>query len=143
MDHLAIMKKSWNLLPKILSGAKSIESRWYLTKRDAWNKVKANDTVYFKDAGCPITVKAKVSKVLQFENYSDTKLKDILNQYYLKIAFVSSFEKVFDWARGKRYCVLIFLRHPKSIEPFEIDKRGYGNACAWITIPKISSIKVK
>jgi ASC-1-like (ASCH) protein len=141
MDHLAIMKTSWNLLPKIISGEKKIESRWYLTKRDAWkSEIKPGDTIYFKDAGKPVTVKAVVSKVLKFENYSEFQLRDILNRYYSEIAFVSSFEKVFDWAKVRKYCVFIFLKNPLAIEPFEIDKAGYGSACAWITLPDISEI---
>ena len=31
MQHVAIMKKSWGLTDKILSGQKKIESRWYLS----------------------------------------------------------------------------------------------------------------
>jgi len=32
MDHVAIMKKSWKLTEKILSGEEKIESRWYKSK---------------------------------------------------------------------------------------------------------------
>ncbi|MEI7477466.1 MAG: hypothetical protein WCJ81_02865 [bacterium] len=41
MDHVAIMKKSRKLIPKIVSGEKTIESRWYQTKRAPWNTVHA------------------------------------------------------------------------------------------------------
>lgn len=40
MDHVAILRKDWKLLPKILSGEKTIESRWYQTKRGSYNKIK-------------------------------------------------------------------------------------------------------
>jgi len=66
MDHIAIMKKSWGLLPKILSGEKTCESRWYKFKRDPWDKVKEGDTLWFKDSGEPVSVKARVRKVSQF-----------------------------------------------------------------------------
>lgn len=33
MEHVAIMKKSWGLTRKILSGEKTIESRWYRFRR--------------------------------------------------------------------------------------------------------------
>ena len=51
MDHVAIMNKSWGLIPKILSGSKTIESRWYKTKRTPWDKIAKGDTVYFKNSG--------------------------------------------------------------------------------------------
>ena len=38
MEHLAIMKKSWKLLPKILKGEKKIEARWYVSRVCPWNK---------------------------------------------------------------------------------------------------------
>ncbi|MDO8559127.1 MAG: hypothetical protein Q7R84_02240 [bacterium] len=40
MEHLAIMKKSWGLTEKILSGQKKIESRWYLSKRSPWDTIE-------------------------------------------------------------------------------------------------------
>jgi len=134
------MNKKWKLIPKILSGQKTIESRWYMTKRSPWNKISANDTVYFKDAGEPVTAYAIVEKVLQFENYSEQELKTILKKYGKQISF-SSPETAFDWCENKKYCILIFLKDPKSIPPFEIDKTGFGNACAWITMKNISHIK--
>jgi len=39
MDHVAIMKRSWGLIPKILSGEKTIESRWYKKRIPPWNRI--------------------------------------------------------------------------------------------------------
>lgn len=75
------MKKSWGLLPKILSGEKTIESRWYQTKRPPWGKISAGDTVYFKNSGEPVTVKSQISQVLTFENLTPDKIKNILEEY--------------------------------------------------------------
>lgn len=140
MHHLAIMNKKWKLIPKILSGQKTIESRWYMTRRSPWNKISTGDTVYFKDAGEPVTASAIVENVLQFENYSKQELKVILKKYGNSIAF-SSPKTAFDWCANKKYCILVFLKKPKGITPFEIDKTGFGNACAWIAVKNISAIK--
>jgi hypothetical protein len=64
MQHIAIMKKSWGLLSKIISGEKKIESRWYMAKCAPWDRIGAGEIVYFKDSGCPVTIKTKVSKVM-------------------------------------------------------------------------------
>ncbi len=40
MDHVAVMKKSWGLVPKILAGEKICESRWYKSKRPPWDIIK-------------------------------------------------------------------------------------------------------
>lgn len=122
MDHLAIMNPTWKLIPKILSGEKTIESRWYMMKVAPWNKIQTGDTVYFKDAGKMVTASALVANVLQFDNYTDDDLHDILNRYGDGIAFHSPLDQVYLWAKPKNYCILIFLKHPKKITPFSINK---------------------
>jgi ASC-1-like (ASCH) protein len=75
------MRKSWQLLPKILSGKKKIESRWYMNKSAPWGKIKKGEKIYFKNSGELITVSTRVKKVLSFENLTPKKVKDILNEY--------------------------------------------------------------
>ena len=45
--------------------------------------------------------------------------------------------------KKKRYCILVFLKDVEKITPFEIDKTGYGNACAWISVEDIDTLRVK
>lgn len=122
MDHLAIMNPKWKLIPKILLGEKTIESRRYMMKVAPWNKIQTGDTIYFKDAGKEVTASATVAKIFQFENYTDEQLHDILNDYADAIAFHSPLDEVYLRAKPKKYCILIFLKHPKKITPFLIDK---------------------
>ena len=70
MEHVAIMKRSWGLIPKILNGSKTVESRWYQRRYAPWNKIKKGEKIYFKDSAEPVTIKAEVSKVLQFSDLS-------------------------------------------------------------------------
>lgn len=144
MHHLAIMNPKWKLIPKILSWEKKIESRWYMMKIAPRDKIKAWDIVYFKDAGKEVTAKAEVESVMQFDHYSQDQLKNILKMYggLWGIAFHSSLPEVFERAKPKKYCILIFLKNPKKIIPFAIDKTWYGNACAWITLSDIKNISL-
>ena len=73
MEHVAIMKKSWGLIGKIISGEKKIESRWYKSRRSPWGKIKQGDEVYFKDSGEPVSIKAKVAKVISFADLTPKK----------------------------------------------------------------------
>ena len=143
MDHPAIMKKSWGLLPKILSGAKSIESRWYINKSAPWGKIVAGDMVYFKNSGHPVTVKAKVFKVLQFSALTPQRVGDLLRKYGQKDGLLPSqipqFHQLF---KNKRYCLLIFLKNPRPIPPFNISKSGFGAMSAWISVTDINQIKL-
>ncbi|MGV8162111.1 MAG: ASCH domain-containing protein [Candidatus Nanoarchaeia archaeon] len=145
MDHIAIMNKSWKLIDKIISGQKRIESRWYKAKVAPWNRIKEGEVIYFKDAGEKITAKANVSKVLQFDNLTDEKIKEIIKGYggEGKICFRGTPEEVFDFAKGKKYCILIFLEKPLRVVPFQVDKTGFGNACAWMCVEDIEKIRIK
>ncbi|RLC32736.1 hypothetical protein DRH13_01250, partial [Candidatus Woesebacteria bacterium] len=69
------MKKSWGFTQKILDGGKTIESRWYKTRRVPWRKIKKNDTVYFKNSGESVTIKTRVSSVVEFEELTPKKVK--------------------------------------------------------------------
>lgn len=143
MHHVAIMNKSWKLIPKILSGEKTIESRWYQARRVPWNTIAKGDKVYFKDSGSDITALAEVSKVLQYDNYSPKELKGIIKTYGGTggICFANP-AKALTWTQSKQYAILVFLKNPKSIKPFSINKKGFGNACAWITVKDIDSIRM-
>ena len=142
MDHLAIMKKSWGLTQKILSAEKKIESRWYLNKSVPWDRVKTGETIYFKDSGEPVTLKAEVAKVLQFADLTPQKVAEILNKHAkddgIEEAEISNF---YDRFKNKKYCLLIFLKNPQKIKPFKVDKKGFGMMSAWITVENINKIK--
>jgi len=144
MDHLAIMKKSWGLTQKILRGEKTIESRWYKTKRSPFNRIKIGDVVYFKDSGEPVGMKAEVSDVKQFSDLTPDKIHDILKEYGdrdgIEKQKISEFFELF---KDKKYCILIFLKNPIVVKPFKIRKKGYGLMSAWICINKIEDIKEK
>jgi len=142
MDHLAIMKKSWGLTEKILNGEKKIESRWYCHKYQPWDRIKAGEIVYFKDSGEPVTIKAEVSRVLQFADLTSRRVKEILEQYGHDDGIEP--EKIRDFYerfKDKKYCLLIFLKNPEAIEPFEFNKSGFGLMAAWITVADINKYK--
>lgn len=136
MEHVAIMKKSWGLLPKILSGDKTIESRWYMHRVAPWNRVQAGDTVYFKNSGELITARAQVQSVLQFADLTPERVYDILAQCGsadgLTSEMLPAFEHMF---KDKKYCILIFLERAAPVRPFTIDKQGYGAMAAWLCLP--------
>ena len=142
MNHLAIMNKKKKFIEMILSGEKTIESRWYVNKISPWNKIRKGETVWFKDSGEKVTAKAKVSNVIQFDNLTPSKILEILKLYGKEIGFKE--DKYEEWIKScsnKHYCILVFLSNPKSVEPFEIDKTGFGISSAWISIENINKLR--
>jgi len=142
MEHIAIMKKSWGLTRKIISGQKTIESRWYKSKHAPWDRIKKGETVYFKDSGEPVSIKAEVEKVLQFSGLNPEKVKKILHEHGgadgLGIGSMPGFVELF---KDKKCCILIFLKNPQKVAPFGINKSGFGSMAAWITTDDINRIK--
>lgn len=143
MHHIAIMKKSWGLTEKILNRQKKIESRWYMAKCAPWNRIKKGEVVYFKDSGEPVSVKAEVEKVIQFSDLTPRKVKEIL----IKYGDADGIEKekipeFFGRFKNKKYCLLIFLKHPRKIRPFDINKKGFGMMAAWMIVRDINEIKI-
>lgn len=143
MVHIAIMKKSWGFIPKILSGEKTIESRWYKNKVCPWDKINIGDKIYFKNSGEPVAIQVVVSKYIQFSDLTPTKINEILNKYHEEIG-ISKNEKnnFFEKVKDKKYCILIFIKNPIKTKPFEINKKGFGMMSAWVSVNNICSIKI-
>ncbi|MCX6718491.1 MAG: hypothetical protein NTY81_02720 [Candidatus Staskawiczbacteria bacterium] len=143
MEHLAIMRKSWGLLPKILSGEKVIESRWYKNKYSPWDKIQKGDIVYFKNSGEPVSVKAEVFDILQFSGLTSNRVLEILNKYGAKDG-ISKDEigKYHEMFKDKNYCLLVFLKNPEKIDCFNISKKGFGAMSAWISVKSINILKI-
>src|SRR3989338_5426246 len=127
MDHIAVMKKSWGLTDKILSVQKKIESRWYLVKCRPWDNIKKGEKIYFKDSGEPVKIRAEISKVAQFSDLTPRRVKEILNEYGEDDGIEKEkTPEFFERFKNKKYCLLIFLKSPRQIKPFNIDKTGFG-----------------
>jgi len=138
------MKKEWGLIPKILSGEKTIESRWYKNRSRPWNKIHKGDIVYFKDTGSPVTAVTTVSKVKQFENLNPKTIQDILTKYSHKDFGTTDIqEEIMEYVKNKKYCILIHLTNPRKIKPFDIDKSGFGLISAWITVKNTNEIQIR
>lgn len=142
MHHIAFMHKSWGLTGKIATGQKTIESRWYNVKYAPWGRISPADTIYFKNSGEPITIQAEVEKVRYFSDLTPRKVQTILEHCANDMGIEEpDIPKFFDLFKHKRYAILIYLNHAQLIQPFEINKQGFGTMSSWICIEHISKIK--
>lgn len=144
MEHLAIMKKEWHLTEKILTGEKKIESRWYMSKYSPWNKIEKGELVYFKDSGEPVTIRTETKKVLQFSDLTPAKVMKILNKYgKIDGINIKDIKKFYERFKDKNYCILIFLKNPRKIKSFKINKEGFGLMSAWLTVDNVNKLRKK
>ncbi len=143
MDHVAIMRPSWGMTERLLSGQKVIESRWYKHRRTPMDMVQPGDMVYFKDAGGPVVVRARVEHVLQFEDLTPAKISHILSTYGSDDGIPTEELTLYhERFKDKRFCMLIFLEHPESVQPFNISKEGFGAMAAWLSAKSINELRV-
>ena len=142
MDHVAIMKKSWGLTEKILTGEKTAESRWYKTRLAPWGRIEPGETVYFKDSGEPVIIRVRVTRVLQFSNLTPTKTKRILTEHgKADLGLKDIMPEIRKYVLNKNYCILLFFDKVEEIKPFNINKAGFGAMSAWISVDNIGKIK--
>lgn len=137
------MKKSWGLIPKIVSGGKTCEARWYKTKRAPWEVAHKGDHIYFKNGSEPVTVMAIVSKVYQYEVKGNTHALEIMKKHVLPDLGTNKIsEDILKYISNKNYAMFLYFYNVKKIKPFEIDKSGFGSMAAWITIDDVNNIRL-
>lgn len=142
--HVAIMRKSWGFIPKIVSREKVIESRWYLNRSAPWGHIRAGDSVWFKNAGEPVTARAWVTRVLQFEDLTPTRVRALLRRYGGADGIAPrNVPEFYERFKNKRYCILVFLERAVRVTPFDVDKSEFGAMAAWMIIENIRRVAVK
>ena len=117
MEHIAILRQPF--FNMILSGEKTIESRWSLSRIASFERVKAGDVIWLKETSKDITARAIVKKV-KFYNLTKNKTDEIKKKYGKEIGT----DKFEDWERyrNKKYLTLIWLKDVQKIEPITAPK---------------------
>jgi ASC-1-like (ASCH) protein len=124
--HLVILKKPY--LDAILSGQKSIESRFTRTKHHGFGRVLVGDKLFLKESSGPVCATAKVAVVKNFENLTPKRIVEIKQQYNHHIIGSDEY-----W-RSKSDCrfgFLVWLGEVKSIKPVRINKKDWR---AWVVL---------
>lgn len=142
MQHVAIMKPKLQFLEKIMTGQKTIESRWLRQRRTPWQQIYPGDTIFFKNSGQPISARATVNKVTYIESLTPSRIQKLL-QAYGKAIGIEDIESFYNLNHDKRYCVLVWLEEVHAIRPFAINKQGFGAMSAWISVEDIAVLRIK
>jgi ASC-1-like (ASCH) protein len=125
-SHLVILKRPY--LDAILTGRKTIESRFMRTSRAPFGKISPGDKLFFKITSGPVCATARVQKVMSFDNLTQKRLRQIRRTYNDRI--IAHDQYWTDKSNCKRG-VLIWLDHIKPIEPVWIDKKDWR---AWVVL---------
>ena len=126
MRHLAILRQPF--LNMILSGEKTIETRWSMHKIAPYNKLSIGDEILLKETSKDVIATAKVKDFKYFE--LTPHIADEIKQKYGKEIGVYKFENWENY-RNKKYCTLIWLENVEKVKPFKVKR---SNGAGWIVI---------
>lgn len=104
MKHLAIF--SGNLAEDILSGKKTVESRFSRAKIAPFGAISSGDLVYIKPSGGDIIGQFRVQKVISIEGLEISDLETIKKRYGNQILADESFWQAH---QNAKYATLIFI----------------------------------
>lgn len=127
MKHIVILKKKY--YDMIISGEKTIESRFSLNKTAPYGKVQIGDELLLKVIGCDVTATARVKDVEYFEELYPDRINKIRVRYGKDIGST----KMSEWmdTMTKNYGTLVWLTDVKEVEPISV-KRSCG--AGWLII---------
>lgn len=136
------MSKELPWLERIKKGTKTIESRWYRQRRRPWQSIEAGDHIFFKNSGEPVCVVSRAARVLFYNDLTPTLVGDLLDRYAESLGIKETEKQTFfKKVAGRQFCILIFLEDVAEIDPFSIDKKGFGTMVSWITTPNVYLLK--
>lgn len=140
MDHVVYIDAKARELEQLLDGSKSMIIRGAAGRKLPHGRVNAEDILYFINNNSKGEIRAKglVTYVLNSEKMTPEESRELVNEYQSKLRLTD--KQLEKWA-GKRYIVLIEVGEVQSVQPFNIDKSGYGNMDDWLPVESIENVK--
>jgi len=142
MDHIVYLDASAKELDLLFSGKKSMIIRGATGRKMPYGRVNQGDTLYFinNNSEGVIQARAKVERVLNSDKMTEEESAQLIDRHQNMLQLS---KKQYDRWAGKRYLVLIEVKEVEKVEPFRIDKRGYGNMDDWLPVEQIEKVRIE
>lgn len=140
MDHVVILAARLGMLDKIISGEKTIESRWSMDKRAPFERVQKGEWLYLKTSGQPVSYRTRVQRVEYYQNLNEERVAQLVRTYGKEICLTEQYTATL---KKKKYCTLVWMEKVEKIEPFQVNKKGFGNMCAWLMVEDVGKIRLE
>jgi hypothetical protein len=139
MDHVVYVDTKARELEKLLAGEKTMIVRGGMGRKLPYGRVQPGDRLYFiqNNAESMVPASALADKVVNSEKLTEEQSVKLLETNQRKLNLTP--EQFKRWA-GKRYLVLIEVEDIQSVEPFAIDRSGYGNMDDWLPVETIENV---
>ena len=129
--HLVILKKPY--LDAILTGRKTIESRFYQTRQKWLSQVCTGDKLFLKASSGPVSATATVASVKVFDNLTAGQIRELKGRFNQHIL---GDEQYWQEKLNSRFGILCRLKDVQPITPRFIHKADWR---AWVVLSKAES----
>ena len=126
--HLVIFKKSY--LDAILTGRKTVESRFYQTNQKHLSQINPGDKLFLKASSGPVTAEATVADVKFYDNLNPALIEQIKAKHNKQILGDDPYWKQ---KSNARFGILCRLKDVRPITPRFIRKFDWR---AWVVLSK-------
>ena len=140
MDHVVYLDAKAGELEKMISGEKCMIIRGAAGRKMPYGRVHPGDRLFLleNDGSGLVRARCEVEDVIQSDKMDREVSVAMVQEYQDKLQLSNAQKK--RWA-GKRYLVLIEVGKLDTLEPFGIDKSGYGNMDDWLPVEDIQRVK--
>lgn len=140
MDHVVYVDANTGEIEKILARTKTVVVRGAMGRKLPYGLVASGDVLYFILNNGEGRVRARAIVRTVTNTAALTPLDSVRLIQEQQSGMQLSPKQFKHWA-GKRYLVLIEIEEPEAVEPFEIDRSGYGNMDDWLPVGEINTIR--
>lgn len=128
--HLAILHRS--VIDSILSGTKTIETRFSEKKIAPFGAISVGDLVFMKEPGGDIIGQFRVKKVFSYEGLTEKDIEKIFQDFGKEISWENQEEEAafFEQKKSSKYGTLIFIGESERLITSPVifkksDQRGW------------------
>jgi hypothetical protein len=125
-------------LTRVLSGEKTIESRFLRVRAAPFDRVTPGDLLLLKQVGGPIVAEAAAAAVRQFAHLTPARVLELTDAFRDELRLDADFTA---HAQAARYAVLVWLADVRRLtlpRPYaKRDRRG------WVVLPEIENEELR
>ena len=128
-EHVAIVRSG--VAARLLSGEKTIESRFTRTRRPPFDSVSVGDVIHFKVSGGDVIGTSRVRRLVRYADLTPTRLRSLERRYGRRLATTPAY-----WTQRRdcRFGVLIWLTPLRPAVTPPAIPRQFGNA--WVEVSR-------
>lgn len=140
MDHVVYLDAKADELAKILLGRKTMIVRGAAGRKMPHGRVNPDDILYLieNDGRGLVKARAKTLSVLNSDKLTGNESISLIEKHQGRLQLTGAQAR--RWS-GKRYLVLIEIGDVEEVDPFFIDRSGYGNMDDWLAVGDIENVK--